>query len=264
MVAIVSSIDFPWDDQSRGFYPKEFSASKDYTAAYIPEVRQYREMSQCTPRVNHMTRFAVSKSFDISFALCILCLMSACVVMPDQIPFALGSMFGSCIHGLTSFVHSSIAMKKQRRTLIKCRVVKGCRYRHQRVIYRKYFGRFRFACFLMKVCFVIGALGVAYAWQMPRCVLNKLAHVLNGNGGPSSSVKGRGKGSSKGKAKGCVPTQQAQQAQPFQHVESPQQLNDMHAIVKSQEEAKKDQDLRNKMKSALPAAAWAHTKLPNT
>ena len=48
-------------------------------------------------------------------------------------------------------------------------------------------------------------------------------------------------------------------AQPFQNVDSPQQLTDMYAIVKSHNEVQKDQDFRAKMKEALPTAAWAHS-----
>ena len=103
---------------------------------------------------------------------------------------------------------------------------------------------------------MVVACHVAYTWQLPRCVLNKLANAMNGNGAPGASAKGRGKGSSKGKAKSYSGSQQAQ---PFQNVESPQQLTEMYSIVKTNEEVKKDQDFKAKMRAALPSAAWTHT-----
>jgi hypothetical protein len=89
---------------------------------------------------------------------------------------------------------------------------------------------------------------VAYTWQLPRCVLNKLAHAMNGNGPPSASAKGRGKGNSKGKAKSYSGPPQAQ---PFQNVDGPQQLAEMYSIVKTNEEVKKDQDFKAKMRAAF-------------
>ena len=215
-------------------------------------------MSQRTPREYHMSKFAVSKSFDISYVLCMLCLLLASAVMPDHLSLVFSMLIGFCIRDLTGFVSVYVpkTQKKQKRTLIKCRTIKGRRYRHRRVSHAACVGKCKVARFLLSMFCMVAVSYVAYTWQLPRCALNKLAHAMNGNGPPSASAKGRGKGNSKGKAKSYSGSPQAQ---PFQNVDGPQQLTEMYSIVKTNEEVKKDQDFKAKMRAALPSAAWTHT-----
>ena len=184
----------------------------------------------------------------------------AYVVMPDQFSIAVCLMFGFYIHKFLRFQSSSDRHNGQKRTLIKCRLIKGRRYRHRRV-HRQCRGRpCRFKhvfVYLLRMMFV---LSVVYAWSLHPSMHNKLMHILNGNGGAPSPTKGRGrgKGGFKGKAKSYAAAN-SPPAQPFQNVDSPQQLTDMYAIVKSHDEVQKDQEFRAKMKEALPTAAWAHS-----
>jgi hypothetical protein len=135
--------------------PAGSPASANYGAGYVPEVRQHSEMSQRTPREYHMSKFAVSKSFDISYVLCMLCLLLAGAVMPDHLSLVFSMLIGFCIRELTSFVSVYVpkTQKKQKKTLIKCRTIKGRRYRHRRMSPAAGVGKCKVARFSCQ-CFV--------------------------------------------------------------------------------------------------------------
>ena len=92
-------------------------------------------------------------------------------------------------------------------------------------------------------------------WSGSRKSHNKSMHSLHGNG-----AKGRGKGSNKGRGKAANPARSSEDSSlsPFSNSSMDHHhLNEMIQIVQQNDSRQADRAYRDRVKAALPAAAWA-------
>ena len=153
--------------------------------------------------------------------------------------------------------------KKQK----KCRRIGGRRFSHP----RRQRNKTRASIWGMKThlhflaMFILSTFKpVSYVWSPSNSVRNRIAHSTYGNG---ASGKGKGAVGKKGRGKGNkrMETEVQNTTQnPFGNVTSEHHhLSQMFGLVQQQENKQADRSYRERIKSALPAAAW-YNNTPNT
>ena len=153
-----------------------------------------------------------------------------------------------------------IDLKHRNKKQQKCRRIGGRRFSHP----RRQRNKTRANIWGMKTHLHFSAMfilstfkPVSYVWSPSNSVRNRIAHSTNGNG---ASGKGKGSVGKKGRGKGnkSMETEVQDTTQnPFGNVASEHHhLSQMFGLVQQHENKQADRSYRERIKSALPAAAW--------